>query len=297
MMIMVLYFLLNILHQIPSPLHWSLMADVDDYGEWKTGKRITGISFSGNLFFLKLGLAIAGAMVGFLLSWYGYDAGAKAQSDSAINGIMLLFTSYVTGFSGGPLQLISSYIFVPMQRGLDYVGSSISISNEDAQTREELLAENEKLRQQVEDLSVQLNNTRLQQEELETLQELYQLDQSYMNYETTGARVIGRGASNWFDTFTIDKGSDDGIREDMNVIAGGGLVGIVTDVQATYSVVRTVINDTTNISGMTNTSWDHCIVSGSLSSMTESNTVRFSDLEDTQNAVSVGGCHRYLQYQ
>lgn len=66
--IVVLYFLLNILHQIPSPLHWSLMADVDDYGEWKTGKRITGISFSGNIFFLKLGLAIAGAMVGFLLS-------------------------------------------------------------------------------------------------------------------------------------------------------------------------------------------------------------------------------------
>lgn len=64
-MIVALYFLLNILHQIPSPLHWSLMADVDDYGEWKTGKRITGISFSGNLFFLKLGLAIAGAMVGF----------------------------------------------------------------------------------------------------------------------------------------------------------------------------------------------------------------------------------------
>ncbi|MCS2149141.1 MFS transporter [Scandinavium sp. H17S15] len=92
MMIMVLYFLLNILHQIPSPLHWSLMADVDDYGEWKTGKRITGISFSGNLFFLKVGLAVAGAMVGFLLSWYGYDAGAKAQSPEAINGIVLLFS-------------------------------------------------------------------------------------------------------------------------------------------------------------------------------------------------------------
>ncbi|WP_455845417.1 glycoside-pentoside-hexuronide (GPH):cation symporter [Pantoea agglomerans] len=86
------YFLLNILHQIPSPLHWSLMADVDDYGEWKTGKRITGMSFSGNLFFLKVGLAVAGAMVGFLLSIYGYDAGAKQQAPNAINGIMLLFT-------------------------------------------------------------------------------------------------------------------------------------------------------------------------------------------------------------
>ncbi|MEH8265468.1 glycoside-pentoside-hexuronide (GPH):cation symporter, partial [Aeromonas veronii] len=91
-LIVVAYFLLNVIHQIPSPLHWSLMADVDDYGEWKTGKRITGISFSGNLFFLKVGLAIAGAMVGFLLSWYGYDASASAQSASTVNGIMLLFT-------------------------------------------------------------------------------------------------------------------------------------------------------------------------------------------------------------
>lgn len=91
-LVVVMYFILNILHQIPSPLHWSLMADVDDYGEWKTGKRITGISFSGNLFFLKVGLAVAGAMVGFLLSFYGYDAGARAQSPDAVNGIVLLFT-------------------------------------------------------------------------------------------------------------------------------------------------------------------------------------------------------------
>ncbi|WP_428945208.1 glycoside-pentoside-hexuronide (GPH):cation symporter [Pantoea sp. FN060301] len=91
-LVVVMYFFLNILHQIPSPLHWSLMADVDDYGEWKTGKRITGISFSGNLFFLKVGLAVAGAMVGFLLSFYGYQAGAASQSPAAMHGIILLFT-------------------------------------------------------------------------------------------------------------------------------------------------------------------------------------------------------------
>ena len=87
-----LYFLLNILHQIPSPLHWSLMADVDDYGEWKTGKRLTGISFSGNIFFLKCGLAIAGALVAFLLSHYGYNASAATQSPQALSGIVMLFT-------------------------------------------------------------------------------------------------------------------------------------------------------------------------------------------------------------
>lgn len=84
--IVVLYFLLNILHQIPSPLHWSLMADVDDYGEWKTGKRITGISFSGNIFFLKLGLAIARAMVGFLLSGTVMTRAQKRRARTPLMG-------------------------------------------------------------------------------------------------------------------------------------------------------------------------------------------------------------------
>lgn len=94
MMIMVLYFLLNILHQIPSPLHWSLMADVDDYGEWKTGKRITGISFSGNLFFLKLGLAIAGAMVGFLLSGTATTQGRKRKATPPLTVLCCCLPSY-----------------------------------------------------------------------------------------------------------------------------------------------------------------------------------------------------------
>lgn len=202
--------------------------------------------------------------------------------------ILMLFISYLNNFSGGPLQIFSNYIFVPMQKGLDYLGSTISISSEDAKTKQELLDENKELRKQIEDLSVQLNNTRLQQSELETLQELYQLDQSYANYETTGARVIAKGTSNWFDTFTIDKGSDDGISEDMNVIAGGGLVGIVTDVGKNYAVVRSVIDDITNISGMTNTTMDLCIVSGSQVSMTENHTILFTDLEDTEDLVKVG---------
>ncbi len=202
--------------------------------------------------------------------------------------VMMLFVSYVTGFSGGPLQAVSNYVFVPMQRGLDYVGSLISVSNEDAKSRKELLDENETLKQQVEDLTVQLNNTRLQQSELDTLRELYQLDQAYSAYETTGARVIAKGTSNWFDTFTINKGTADGITKDMNVIAEGGLVGIVTSASKHYAVVRSIIDDTARVSGMTNTTWDRCIVSGSLASMTQDQTISFSDLEDTSDSVSVG---------
>ncbi len=202
--------------------------------------------------------------------------------------IMLLFAGYATGYSGEPIRTICNYVFVPMQKGLSYVGDAISINNNDTKTKEQLIAENEALQAQVDELSTQITNIRLQQSELVTLRELYELDQTYADYEKTGAHVIARGTSNWFDTFTIDKGSEDGIKVNMNVIAGSGLVGIVTDVGKNYAVVRAIIDDTSNVSGMIVSTTDTCIVSGSLSTMTDSNMILFSNLEDSENKVSVG---------
>lgn len=202
--------------------------------------------------------------------------------------IMLLFAGYATGYAGEPIRTICNYVFVPMQKGLDYVGESISINSDDTKTKEQLIAENAQLQEQIDELSTQLTNTRLQQSELDTLRELYDLDQTYADYKTTGAHVIDKGTSNWFNTFTIDKGSKDGIKVDMNVIAGSGLVGIVTDVGKNYAVVRAIIDDTSNVSGMILSNNDNCIVSGNLKSMTESNMITFSNLEDSEDKVSTG---------
>ena len=202
--------------------------------------------------------------------------------------IMLLFAGYATGYAGEPIRTICNYVFVPMQKGFDYGGESISINSDDTKTKEQLIAENEQLQEQIDELSTQLTNTRLQQSELDTLRQLYDLDQTYADYKTTGAHVIGKGTSNWFNTFTIDKGSKDGIKVDMNVIAGSGLVGIVTDVGKNYAVVRAIIDDTSNVSGMILSNNDNCIVSGNLKSMTESNMITFSNLEDSEDKVSTG---------
>ena len=113
-------------------------------------------------------------------------------------------------------------------------------------------------------------------EELDKLQELYDLDKSYYDYETTGARIIGRGTTNWFNTFTIDKGSKDGIKVNMNVIADGGLVGIVVSVGDSYAVVRSIIDDTSNVSATISSTDDNCIVSGSLENMASNNLINFS---------------------
>ena len=202
--------------------------------------------------------------------------------------IMLLFFSYSTGFTGGPLETVANNIFIPMQKGIDYIGSSIAISSADTKTREELVKENEELQAQVDDLNATISTMELKLKELNELQELYELDQTYYDYETTGARIIGKGTSNWFNTFTIDKGAKDGIAVNMNVIADGGLVGIVTSVGDSYAVVRAIIDDTSNVSATISPTDDNCIVSGSLQNMTSDNLILFSNLDDDDNEVAIG---------
>lgn len=59
---------------------------------WCNGKRLTGISFAGTLFVLKLGLAFGGALIGWMLAYGGYDAAEKAQNSATISIIIALFT-------------------------------------------------------------------------------------------------------------------------------------------------------------------------------------------------------------
>lgn len=100
--------------------------------------------------------------------------------------------------------------------------------------------------------------------ELDELRQLLELKESYPNYSMVGARIISSDASNWYDTFTIDKGSSDGIQVDMNVIADNGLVGIVIETGINHSIVRSITDDASSVSAMDAISEDHCIVSGSL---------------------------------
>lgn len=87
-----LYFLIGFFHQMYQPFKWNMIADSADYGEWKSGRRTTALAFAGNLFTLKLGMAVAGALVGFSLGWFGYVAGAPTQTASATTGIISLLT-------------------------------------------------------------------------------------------------------------------------------------------------------------------------------------------------------------
>ena len=81
------------------PLIWSMFADVVDYSEWKTGRRITGVIYATILFGLKTGLSLGGAMAGWLLSGFGYRANA-VQTAGALRGIRLTISLFPAIFFG-----------------------------------------------------------------------------------------------------------------------------------------------------------------------------------------------------
>ena len=91
-LVFVLHFVIGFLQQMTTPIIWAMLSDTVDYGEWKSGTRITGLAFSSNLFALKMGMALAGAMAGWMLAGFGYQGGGGQQSDTAVLGITLLFT-------------------------------------------------------------------------------------------------------------------------------------------------------------------------------------------------------------
>lgn len=188
---------------------------------------------------------------------------------------------------GGPLRFIANYTVIPMQKGISYVGRFMSDVSGNFETLEDVKKENKELQSKVDELTI--DNTRLRQEqyELERLRELYKLDQNYSDYEKIGAHVIANNGSNWFNDFTIDKGSNDGVQVNSNVLAGSGLAGIVTEVGPDYARVRSIIDDSSNISAMMLSTSDTCVVRGDLELMADGR-IRFEKLANNENEIEVG---------
>lgn len=202
--------------------------------------------------------------------------------------VAVLFVSFTLNLSGGPLNTVAGYVFTPMQKGINAVGSWFSDKADNLKSMRDVMKENEELKAQVDQLTNDLSTIKLEQYELDNLRELLELDKKYPSYQKVGARVISKDGGNWFSTFLIDKGSNDGIEKDMNVIAGSGLVGIVIDVGPNFAKVRSIIDDATNISGSTLTTTDYCVVNGNLQTMNENQVIEFGGLKNSENNIEVG---------
>lgn len=201
--------------------------------------------------------------------------------------VVMMVITFQTDFFIAPLNAVAGYVVVPFQDGISQAGTWMSDRSDELVQIRDVIAENERLKQQIDELTVE--NTLLQQDkyELNNLRELFDLDDEYSQYEKTGARIIARDAGNWFHSFVISKGTDDGLQIDNNVIADGGLVGRIVDIGPNWAKVASIINDNVNTSGETLATSDKLIVSGDLELMGEG-VIRFQKLVDSANQVGVG---------
>ena len=202
--------------------------------------------------------------------------------------VILMIVTFRTDLFEGPLRAAAGYVVVPFQKGIASVGGYMYDRAEEMGQLKAVLEENQKLKEQVDELTME--NAQLQQDkyELASLRELYDIDKATSDYEKMGARVIASDSSNWFYSFTIDKGSDDGIQVDMNVLAGSGLAGRVVSVGPNYARVLSIIADNSNIYGTVLSTSANLMVSGNLQSVMSDGVIRFDQLSDKEDKVSEG---------
>ncbi|MDO5403379.1 MAG: rod shape-determining protein MreC [Eubacteriales bacterium] len=187
----------------------------------------------------------------------------------ALTALCFLFigTSFFTDKLTAPFRNAVSVVVVPLQKGMNNIGMWLSEKYDTLQQIGVVLDENKKLKSQVDGLTEENNQLKQDTYELDRLRQLYGLDQKYAGYSKVGARVIGITTDNWSSSFKIDKGTDDGIEVDMNVIASGGLVGIISETGSNYSIVKTITEDSSQVSAMLIDSNDTCIVKGDIELM------------------------------
>ena len=119
-------------------------------------------------------------------------------------------------------------------------------------------------------------------EENETLKSYLSLAEKYNNYKTVPAYVINRDISNYSKTIVINVGKDDGIKENMPVIADDGLVGYVISVTNNTAKVQTIVDSSSSTSCLTSSTRDNMVCKGTIE---ETNTLKGTYIANGANVI------------
>lgn len=204
-----------------------------------------------------------------------------------IVAVSLMAATFSSKTFSGSIRNTVGIVVIPFQNGINKIGNWLQDQFDAFQDVKILAKENEELKAKVEELTLRNQELVENQNQLARLQELYALDQEYAQFNKVGAQIISKDPGNWYSTFVINKGTNDGLAVDMNVMAEGGLVGIITEVGDNWATVRSIIDDKSNVSAMIANTSDHCTVTGNLT-LINSGKINFSQLSITEGTVSEG---------
>lgn len=178
--------------------------------------------------------------------------------------VICLLLSYFAADSVTTLKYYTSKIIIPVQKGINDIGVWTDSKLENLREIEELNKENEQLKKEIAELKTSVTKYQNDLQLFASLQSLYKLDEMYPELNKTAAHVFAKDSTSWFSIFYIDKGLDDGLFEGANVMCDDGLAGIIIECTKSYSKVRAIIDDNSNISGKVMPANALCTVEGNL---------------------------------
>ena len=163
-----------------------------------------------------------------------------------------------------PVREFTGKLMTPLQQGTNDIGSWFDDKVQVFGDVKELKEENESLKKEVTQYQNELGKQEAELAELQTLRDLYELDEMYPDYKKTAARIFSVNSSGWFNEFYINKGLNDDVYEGCNVICDEGLLGIVVESYDDYAKVRAIIDDRANVTAEIGSAGYLCNVEGSL---------------------------------
>ena len=181
--------------------------------------------------------------------------------------IILIFLVALTNTKNSNLYFIENLankIVMPIQNGLTYIKNRVNGNSSFFEDVSNLKSENEKLQKENVELEKSLRELEIIKSENETLKQYLNLTEKYKDYKTIPADVINRDISNYSKTIVINRGTNDGIKEKMTVIAAEGLVGYVISATASTAKVQTIIDTSSSTSCLISSSRDSIVCKGTL---------------------------------
>lgn len=191
-----------------------------------------------------------------------------------IAGFAILITA-IALFAGGKnmnasvLESIIGFVVTPFQDITTGIGSWVESTTDSAKDKTALLEENAKLKEELAKLQDKSKRLEQYEKENETLSSLLKIAQKYPDYKSTGTKIIAKNPGVWYNTFTVNKGTDDDVTANTILIAPGGVVGKILESGKNYSKAQSILDSRSAVPAMSLRTGDLGVVKGDYTLMND----------------------------
>lgn len=178
---------------------------------------------------------------------------------------IIVFASFVFKDSNNTvISKVSNVVIYPFEKVYNFANGMFSGINTYFADKENLVSENESLKNEVNNLKIQLIESQKILDENTTFRQMLDIKQTYQHFNVKMGKVIYREHDNWTQTFKINIGENDGIKKNQAVIHTDGLVGYISKVESNTATVTTILDPASSVSVNISTINEPAILKGDL---------------------------------